>query len=321
MLEFNTSLLREKFSILDSDPESDEERAIIALSNRITVDLTYGQDKKHNESFVIRTQNMHSCVRMAARLLKSHKTGGPILNRQRPYDWEAAWDATVNDYEYRFNEDRWVAVYHNGQTIFQNGEHHPLLDVIEKCDARNKGNYDTSVKLAEDAFKQAGKVVTINHQSNVALISEMLALQGKFGVIVRGPTKTTTFNFSVTSKDGKEPINFSQCLSVCACYLEGVQLAFTLGMNHEKIRLGIIEQGSKEERQTRQAADRLSRLDAEISNLERACSVRYRPERPNFQTVLAESEKLAQQIIEKPKLPEPGEGLDSSQSDEERSHA
>mgnify|MGYP001219283006 CR=1 FL=1 len=92
-------------------------------------------------------------------------------------------------------------------------------------------------------------------------------------------------------------------------------------MNHEKIRLGIIEQGSKEERQTRQAADRLSRLDAEISNLERACSVRYRPERPNFQTVLAESEKLAQQIIEKPKLPEPGEGLDSSQSDEERSHA
>lgn len=77
MSEFHSSLLREKFSIHDSDPETHEQKSIIALSNRIVVELK-GQKKDQTELFVIRAQNMHSCVRMAARILKSYKTSGPL---------------------------------------------------------------------------------------------------------------------------------------------------------------------------------------------------------------------------------------------------
>lgn len=313
MLEFNSTLLREKFSILDSDPESGEENAIIATSNRFVVELK-GNNAKQNETFVIRTHNMHSCVRMAARLIKSYQTGGPILTRGKSYDWEAAWDITVNDYEYRYNEERWVAVYNNGKVIYEYGERNPLLDVIEKCDARNKGKYEDSLLMAEDAFKQAGKIVKIKHDTNVALVVDLMRFQGKCGVIIRGPTRTTTFNFSVASTDNKEPINFAQVLSVCACFLEGVQLAFMLGMNHEKIRLGMFEPNSKEEKQTREGGRRLGRLNVEVTNLERVCTVRYRPEKPDFQLVLTEAERLAQQVIKAPekKVGEPEQAADDN---------
>lgn len=299
MLEFSSTLLREKFSILDSDPESGEESAIIATSNRFVVELK-GNNPKQNEAFIVRTHNMHSCVRMAARLIKSYQTGGPILTRGKSYDWEAAWDIIVNDYEYRYNEDRWIAIYSGGKVIFEYGERHPLLDVIENCDARNKGKYEDSLTMAEDAFKQAGKIVKIKHDTNVALVVDLMRFQGKCGVIIRGPTRTTTFNFSIASKDDKEPVNFPQILSVCACFLEGVQLAFMLGMNHEKIRLGIFDINSKEDKQTREGGRRLGRLNVEVTNLERAYTVRYRPEKPDFQQVLTEAERLAQQVIKVP---------------------
>lgn len=306
MLEFNSTLLREKFSILDSSLDQEEETAIIALSNRLVVSLK-SKNAEHTETFVIRTQNMHSCVRMAARMLKSHRTGGPIMTRAKPYDWEASWDAIVNDYEYRFNEDRWVAIYYQGKVVFEEGERHIFLDVIEKCDAQNKGAYEASIPMAEQAFKQTGKVVKINHDSNVALVIDLETYAGKFGVIVRGPTKTTTFNFSVAPRNKKEPLNFAQCIAACACYLEGVQLAFMLGMNHEKLRLGIIERFSKEEKQTREAGQRLGRLNAEIANLERTYIVNYRPEKPDFQQVLMDAERLAQRVI---KVPEDEYGAD-----------
>jgi hypothetical protein len=298
MTEMQTSLLREKFCIHDTDSDTYEIKSIIALSNRMVIELK-GQRKEHAETFVVRAQNMHSCVRMAARIIKTFKTAGPIMSRPKPYDWEAAWDAVVNDYEYRFNPERWIAVYHMGQTIFQSGEHHPLLDVIEKCDARSKGAYDKAVLMAEDAFKQLGKSVKIEYDSNVALVINLEQQSGRFGVIMRGPTRTTTFNFSVQAK-GKEPINHAQCLAAAACFLEGVQLAFMVGMNNIKLYLGIIARLSDDEKKTKDAARRLARLSSEIANLERTYEVRYRPEKPDLYAIVAEAEKHGQKVLRPP---------------------
>lgn len=298
MTEFNTSLLREKFSIHDSDPATLEEKSIIALSNRIVIELK-GQKKEHNEIFVIRAQNMHSCVRMAARIIKSFKTAGPIMNRAKTFDWEAAWDSIVSDYEYRYNHERWISIYHKGHTIYQSGEHHLLLDVIEKCDARNSHHYDRAIPMAEEAFKQAGKIVKIEHDSNVALVINMDKTLARFGVIMRGPSRTTTFNFSVQPKD-KEPLNMPQCLAGAGSFLEGVQLAFMLGMNNIKLNMGIIPRFSEDEKKTKEAGQRLSRLNAEISNLERAFEVRYRPEKPDLFAIVADAEKLAMKILTPP---------------------
>lgn len=316
MYELNTSLLREKFLIQNTDPSSEEMGSTLqALSNRFVLELSNHQGEIV-ETFVIRGQNMHSCVRFGARIIRAFQDRGPIMSRAEEFKWEQVWDSIVNDYEHQFNPERWIAIYNKGRCIFQGGEHHLFLDVIEKCDARNKDIYDKSITMAEEAFAQAGQRVKINHDANVALVVDLKKLQGRIGVIMRSPTRTTTFNFSIHSK-GQQPLNIPQCLAASACFLEGVQLAFLLGMNTEKIRIGLIERFSKEEKQTRAASGRLARMNAEIGNLEAAYDVNYRPERPEFQHLVIEAERLAQKVLVPPeedaeKKAEAEAGIDES---------
>lgn len=301
MNELHTSLLREKFVIFDSSPESllDGE-SVTALSNRLEIKFRNPRKKDISETYIIRSQNMHSCIRMAAVLTKSYILAGPLMQRPKPFDWDNAWSAVVNDFEYRFNENLWCSIYKDGKIVFQSGEHHMFLDVIEQCAQKNDGEYEKSLSLAEDAFKKAGKVVKIDHQSNVALVMNIEKNEGKFGVILRSPFQTTTFNFSVKTQKKGDTLNIAQCLSGCAAFLDGVQLAYKLGINNYKRYLGIIEKFSTEEKLTREAGKRLGRLNSEIANLERSYDVRYRPEKPDFAKIVTDAEKLAQEIIKPP---------------------
>jgi hypothetical protein len=306
MVSFNSSLLREKFTIHDPlDSNSESGAPVLALSNRMVVELV-SKTGHNKERFVIRTHNMHSCVRIAARLVRTYHTMGPILVRGAEFEWDAIWEQIVNEYEYEFNPQRWAAIYSNGKVLFEAGERHPFLDVIEKCDVLNKGEYEKAIPVAENAFRQLGREVQIDYDANVALVTDMDDKQARCGVILRGPNRTTTFNFAVFPK--REPaLNIPQILTASAAFLEGVQLAFMIGMNNEKIRLGIIERFSHDEKMTREARRRLSRLNAEIANLETACDVRYRPERPEFPHIVMDAEKLAAKIL-KPPPPKPKEG-------------
>lgn len=298
MVALETSLLREKFMIYDTDDQANEKEPIMGLSNRMVLDLKSKAGTNH-ERYVVRAQNMHSCVRLSARIVRSYITGGPILNRLGSFDWDNTWDSIVSDYEQRFNPQRWACVYNKGKILFQSGKHDLLLDVIEQCAAKNDGKYDQVIPLAEDAFKQAGKPVSINYDSNVALVMDLKENESKCGVILRGPSRTTTFNFSVHPKK-EQKLNIPQVMAISSAFLEGVQLGFMIGMNNEKIRLGIIPRHSDEEKQTREAKRRISRLNAEIAGLESVADVHYRPERPEFPHVIIEAEKLARQIIKPP---------------------
>lgn len=297
MSKFNTFLLREKFIIHDSGKAA--EGPVVALSNRMVLELL-DEKGKPEDTLVVRAHNMHACARLAARIIQAHESGGSLLTRAVPFDWEAAWDTAVSDYEKAFNSQLWAIVYYVGRPIFQKGEHHYFLDIIEKCQASNRGEYEKSIKMAEDAFRTMGRVVKIDYDGNVALTLTLEPKQSRIGVIVRNPTKTATFNFSVAPKGDKQ-LNHPQCIGAAAAFLEGIQMAFMVGMNEEKIRLGKIERHSKEDKQTREGRLRLGRLDAEISTLEGTFDVRYRPERPDFQDILADAEKLAKTTMAKPK--------------------
>lgn len=305
MHQLTTSLLRERFIIHDPFSDVSDSQAggglIVAASNRLVIDLeNHDNPGATKESFIIRTQNMHSCLRMAAKVIQSYQQGGAILNRHNPYKWQAAWETSaLNEYEQSFNPQHWVSVYHNGKSVFSAGAHHPLLDVIEKCNAQNKGDYERSVPLAEEAFKRSGKVVKIDYDGNVALAVNLEKNHGRCGVIMRGPSRTTTFNFLLQSKNAAEALNIPQVLSASAAFLEGIQLAFLVGMNEEKIRRSLIERHSVEEKQTREARQRIGRLNGEIASLEGTFEVRYRPEKPDFMRIVGESEKLAQKMLEK----------------------
>lgn len=301
MKDFNTTLLREKFVIRDAmagkDAYKHDSEPVIALSNRIALPLV-SKDGKVTETIVVRAQNMHSCARMAARIVQEFQETGPVLNRKVPFDWKYAWLSITKGYETSFNPNRWVAIYSKGRVIYEDGEQkrHPFLDIIEQCETRNPDNYERAVAVAEDAFRQAGKVVNIEHDSNIALVLNSSPEETRCGIIVRGPSRTMTFNFIAKPRGGRA-VKISQCLSVAAAFLEGIQLAFQAGMIKQKQIYEMIEIGSLEAEKGREASHKLGRLNGAIQQFENLAEVVYRPERPDFGEIYDDALTFAKQAL------------------------
>lgn len=291
--DFKTSLLREKFTLTDPAADPGVTPPIIALSNRIVLQLQ-GGDLGMNETFVIRTQNMHSCTRFAAAIVKEYIDHGPITPRGIAFSWNKLWTDVTKGYEKDWNPSIWGAVYNNGKILYEDGEHHPLLDVIEKCDAVNKGDYSQSISFAEAAFQKTGKLVKISHDSNIALIVSISPAEARCGVILRGANKKTTFNYTVKLKnEDDEPIRVPTVLTASAAFLEGVQLAYAVGFANRKRLMDMIVKYSDEDRKGKRGAERLVNLTGAIEMLEKKYTVTYRPERPDFPMMVREAEDHA----------------------------
>jgi len=298
MTQFNTSLLREKFTIKETMPSDLMDNApVIALSNRLVLRLQTTH-KVEGDTLIIRAQNMHSCVRMAAHLAKDFHESGPLLNRVRPFDWQHAYEIITRGFEKKWNPDRWISIYHKGRVIFEGGEkkRHPFLDIIEQCDARNKGDYDAAVKVAEDAFMQAGKLVKIHHDSNVAMIINVTDEECKCGIINRAPNRTTTFNFTAKPKEDRL-VRLSQCLTAAAAFLEAIQLAYFIGITKQRLYYELLDLHSPEAKKADDAAHKLGRLRGAVTQFEKLLSVTYRPERPDFSEMIDHAEQYARKIL------------------------
>jgi len=300
MTEFRTSLLREKFIITSTD-KADKDEPIIALSNRIIVPLV-SPDGIDNETFVVRTQNMHSCTRLAAAIAKEFFERGTIANRAAPMSWKELWSDVIKGYEKDWNQDIWCSIYYKGRCVYQYGEHHAFLDIIEQCEAANKQEYSESVTFAEKAFSQAGKDVKIDHDSNIALVVSSKEDQAKCGIIVRAATGATTFNYTAIP-DTKNPraIHVHTTLTVAAAFLEGIQLSFQVGLMNRKQEFKLIEKYSDEDRKHKRATNRLANLNRAIANYEAYFNVVYRPDRPTFNDMVKKAEEFSYKIL-KPEI-------------------
>ncbi len=302
MPEFNATLLRERFTIQDAMAgDLSDKPPIIALSNRMAVPLISDNDELH-ETFVIRAQNMHTCTRMAAHLAREFQEGGPLLTRQHKFDWEYGWLTITKGYEKAWNPSRWIAVYHKGRVVFEAAGdgvvRHPFLDIVEQCDARNKGEYEKSLSIAKDAFLQAGKIVDIAYEGNIAMVMHIKDDEGKCGLILRGPNRTTTFNFTARPKSDRA-VKASQCLSAAAAFLEGIQMTFMVGMITYKVKHEIIAAKSPEAKQGHEAGMKLGRLRGAIEQFEALMEITYRPERPEFTEMVDSAERFAGKMLEK----------------------
>ncbi len=296
MTDFNTSLLREKFTIRDRLSDDDIE-SVVALSNRIVVPMI---DRRGviQETFVVRGHNMHTTVRIAAKMVQSFHDGGKLMYEPN-YDWDKVWHVVTDGFEKTYNPEGWAVVYFEGKCIFKKGDHHSFLDIIEKFDALQSDDYERSVELAEKAFQDAGKPVTIEHDTNVALVVSINPELARCGVILRAAGRTTTFNFTAKEYRNKK-IKTSQCLSTAAAFLEGIQLAFAVGMGKRKIHHEIIE-NELEEQKVYDGEKRLARLTHAISQFDLSHDVNYRPERPDLFKHVTEAEKFADKIL-KPQI-------------------
>ncbi len=300
-LDFKTTLLREKFVLRDPSGDLSDTPPVVALSNRMVLPLI-SEMGEESETFVIRTQNMHSCTRMAAAVAKEYYDRGAIMKRVMAFRWENLWRDVIKGYEKDWNPDIWCAIYFKGRLIFEEGTRHTFLDIIEKCDAVNRENYAESVLFAEKAFQQAGKAMKIEHDSNIALIVSIKDEEAKCGVILRGANRKTTFNYSAKRrKTAGEEVRIPTMLTVSAAFLEGVQLAFSVGMANRKRQINLIEKYSDEDRKGKRGAERLINLSTAIEKVERKYIVQYRPDRPDFQAMVREAEEFAMKIL-KPQI-------------------
>jgi len=292
-MDLNASLLREKFTIKEKPSDSKEKGLdTIAPSTRFPLDITYAE--LPSKRYIIRTNNMHNCVRVAANLIDNYERHGPLEHRKTPINWSTLWGAAFSPYERLYSKKPWISIYHKGEQIFSHGKHHAFFDVIEKYDALNKNDNDyvNSLKLAKDAFSQAGKQVDIEYETNIALVAYLSELENRCSMILRWADKTTTFNYSMSPLTDQIELTPTHSLITAAYFLEGVQLSFFIGKNTALIERNIIEKLSEQDIQAHKARERLAELQAQIDSVERSYKIRYRPERPNFDYIINHAEKF-----------------------------
>lgn len=293
-LDLNTTLLRERFVIRDLEPDQPRDDVVEAMSNRIVVPLV-NRAGQTVERFVIRTQVMHMGVRLAAQIIQTFSSLGPIMSRDIPFDFEGAWRSVVSSYDVRQLPNPWVCVYKDAKPIFHAGTRHPFLDIVEKCDVKNPGNYDQSLAIAKDTFKKMGRQVAIAHNSNIGMVVQVKNNTGRCGMILRNPHKSTTFNFVATKGEDDIPLTPFKCLNTCAAFLEGIQLSVRIGIVSEKQRQGLIAADSSEFEEVTVARARLVDLSTELRSFENQFQVHYRLERPDFKALIREAELFQRQ--------------------------
>lgn len=284
MQEFSSSLVREKIVFIDGgkdiDPLADEGEAsgpTIIRSNRIFLRLSQGTK---TEKIVIRGQNMHGTLRMAAKVYAQFRKGGPFTERASPFDWQDHWDQLVSAYDKEFNPGNWIGVYINGKPVFKTLTS-PFVDVVEQCALLTLENYDGTMGVAEHVLKEVGKAVRIQHFTNVAAVFSEEERNGiRCGIVHRSDVRDTTFNFSVIG--GERDNRIIQALSTTAAFLEMFNLTFVIRSARMRLKAKEIDFSSPESKQARAAEARQGTLSRQINSFEEVFTVKYRPEKPDL---------------------------------------
>jgi len=270
MEDFNTSLVREKIILTDGEIGAGAEKEpVVIRSNRIFLKLGHGTD---TEKVVIRAQNMHTTLRLAAKILHSHYNG-------EAFDWEDIWQKSLSGYETDYNKSIWCALYINGRSVFKTITS-PFVDVIEKCALLTLDNYDTTMNVTENALKKIGRDMSINHSSNVAAVFTDHGDHMRCGVIHRSNKKDAAFNFTATN--GQQHTRITQSMGATAAYLEAFNLRFVIDNLRHKIRSGEVRTVSHENSQIRAAIARQGAINRAILSFEEIYNVKYRPAKPDF---------------------------------------
>lgn len=295
MSDFQSSLLREKFTITDKKEPS----PILAMSNRLIIH-NINKVSLEDEYIIIRTQNMHSCARLAAFIMRDFYDHGLIVKRFQKEDWQYIWKETIKGYDRDWNPDIWCTIYHKGRILYQDGVHHPFLDIIEQCDAAQKNEYKESIYLAEKIFQQAGKNVKIDHDSHAALLVNCVNDTARTAVILRSGGKSTTFSFQASENPKtKIMIKPHTIMHVASLFLEFTQLVFQKALLNKRKEYGLIEKSSRDEKHYAHIYERINSIHYSISRFEEDFIVKYRPEKPMEKILMAQCDPVVNAMAEK----------------------
>jgi len=275
------SLLREKFTIRERDIDGD---VTIALGNRLAVPLS-----KTLPPLIIRAHSMHIALRYGAEILRQLSYISHIENIETFVDWQEKWDNIIKAFETEHTPQTWVCVYFKGKPIFQTSRHHMFFDVIEQCEYQNQhsaDNYEKSILMAQRAFKQMGKPVSIDQESHVGFVLDDGEKELRFAIILRTPEQKATFIARMSMNDDVQltPRPF-EALQLGADYIEGINLAVRSGFMESQIAQGSISKYSDEMKKYQSLQRRLGKLDMSIAQAERRHTLKYRPEKPDLKLI------------------------------------
>jgi hypothetical protein len=258
----------------------------------------FNENTGEEETYVVRTQNMHSCLRMTGQIAQFFDNNGSIALHPT-FSWEKFWNAFGNDYERRYNPSLWGVVYYQGKPVFTSGDHHIFFDLIEKFDFESGQDYEAAPVLAQNALNQKDKTVRIDYKGSVACVVKWEDGEAHVSIILRDAQRETTFSFKVSENNEDKPIQIGQCFSVAAAFLEAIQLCFFIGSAHAKMQRGFIQRKSEEHKQLNAAMPRLARLGNEIIRLESNSKIRYRPEKPDFDHIVFNAQQTHGAFLDK----------------------
>ncbi len=287
MVEFYTSLVREK--IIFKDPNAivpdvigdDEEykEPDTVRSNRIALNL-----KRNDESeiVVVRAQNMHMTLRLAAKVfINFYKNGGPFLKRSEMPKWDAMWKQCISKYEDQYNaENVWAAIYISGKSVFKTHDD-ANMDIIEQCAIASKDDYDNTKEVVEYALGQLGQEVKLTHYNNIACVLTDTREGLRCGIQLRSERGDNIFSFLLSGGVARTD-RINHAFSMAAAYLEAINLGHFIRFRRQQLAKDEIARSSPEAEHMHDARKRQLTLFREIDAIEELYKSNYRPEKPDF---------------------------------------
>lgn len=278
MESFSTTLVREKVIVRAHGAATDADAGVTSVirSNRLQLKIVRG-DK--TDLVVVRGHSMANTLRFAAyayRIITQDK----LVSRHEAIDWQTVYDKSKSDYTRAYQPDDWMSVHINGDGVFKSAESGVYVDVLEKCALLTGDTYEDAAGVTENVLREAGRPVDLHQEVVVAARIEDDGIRTRASIIHRDGRNDATFSF--TAVNGERLHRIGGTIEAAAAFLEGLDLAFTIGTIRARIRAGEITEKDAEGQQMRVASLRQTALNAIINNFESAYGVSYRPERKQF---------------------------------------
>ena len=284
MKEFSAQLTREKFLLLPKDKGEDEAQALTkAVGNRLEIELASKKDEAP-EVFIIRAQNMQTCLRIGAHVAYHYFEFGdlPSTGRDR-FEWKHIFKSVTEVYEEKWNPEIWAVIYRRGRILFKAGtDYNPLLDIVEMCMAYEKIDYASAPHILESMFEKAGKPLKVSHDPEPALKLNGDPVEARLNIMRRGPKGREVLKMQIKKKEGRE-VRMSPCLTAGAAVIEAYQLGFFVAKVNEMMHHAMVTLSNPEAVQGDHASRRINRMEEALEEFEERYHVAYRPKPPNFE--------------------------------------
>lgn len=287
LAEHTIELRRERLSFTPSIEESSDAKETFFLSNRIVLPLKTGD---HTEQFVIRAQSVHLCLKTAALIAQEFRKRGPIQNRSPKFNWDELWGKVISGYEYKWNFNRWVRIYCEGQPVFEKGPGKipQQLDLLEEIIFNVRENYKMALSTFHAKVSKDRDDVVVNHKSSLALKAEIKNNTLRCSMQCRSANNSSIITMIATEPKTGTTFDQFTCLSLFSDFKQGFQYSHLLGLLKKQIKS---ENDKDTENQIRELEEEIRNIERRIHTLEGKCKVHYRPEKPDFSHLALQAER------------------------------